>query len=438
LSRPGFEHLDGPDATKDSLRGTADGHAESQLNNHTDISKAHGFFQPRGNTALPDFKLHGGEGPLLAPKATPPAMMQPGGEPVSPLVQMIMKLPGLTGVMSSFFELLGAILHGNLLDALNPANWAEHAGEAMTALEGSLEHLNAPVDALNAQTPALHLDGQSLTSTASAGDMQLHHETLASSAAAEPENLGTPIAQPDLKQAAFERADDVSNLHQNAFWNPIGRHDLALGDGHASVYTPHSGGMYQPSSSTAATASATNASSHGTAGGAAGSAHAGEHGLSFRQLHRVTSHHMFQAPEAPRIADKATSNLDLGGEGKLYTVHQGDNLWKIAGQQLGDPSRWREIYQVNANAIGANPNLIQSGLNLKMPGFSANQYVVQRGDNLWNIAQHQLGGGQRWADIYRANHLTIGANPNLLHPGQHLNLGSAGKELIARQGNDAS
>lgn len=49
-------------------------------------------------------------------------------------------------------------------------------------------------------------------------------------------------------------------------------------------------------------------------------------------------------------------------------------------------------------------------------------YEVQKGDCLWNIAEDRLGDGTRWAELYKANQETIGANPNLLMPGMELQI----------------
>lgn len=54
--------------------------------------------------------------------------------------------------------------------------------------------------------------------------------------------------------------------------------------------------------------------------------------------------------------------------GGSYKVQTGDYLWKIAKEKLGDAKRWPEIYELNKDAIGSNPNLIYPGLVLKMPG----------------------------------------------------------------------
>jgi nucleoid-associated protein YgaU len=52
---------------------------------------------------------------------------------------------------------------------------------------------------------------------------------------------------------------------------------------------------------------------------------------------------------------------------KTYTVDSGDNLSAIAKQELGDANRWHEIYELNKDVIGDNPNLIQPGMELKLP-----------------------------------------------------------------------
>ncbi len=50
-----------------------------------------------------------------------------------------------------------------------------------------------------------------------------------------------------------------------------------------------------------------------------------------------------------------------------YTVQKGDCLWTIAAQNLGDPLRWQEIFALNRERIGSNPNLILPGTQLVLP-----------------------------------------------------------------------
>lgn len=63
--------------------------------------------------------------------------------------------------------------------------------------------------------------------------------------------------------------------------------------------------------------------------------------------------------EAPRETSGAPSE-------KTYTVRAGDCLWNIAKKQLGNGSRYTEIYALNRDKI-ANPNLIYPGQVLTLP-----------------------------------------------------------------------
>jgi peptidoglycan hydrolase-like protein with peptidoglycan-binding domain len=68
-------------------------------------------------------------------------------------------------------------------------------------------------------------------------------------------------------------------------------------------------------------------------------------------------------PEAPKTeAPKPTAPTYA-----TYTIQSGDTLSKIAQATLGDGGRWREIYELNQNTIGSNPNVIIPGTLLKLP-----------------------------------------------------------------------
>lgn len=63
---------------------------------------------------------------------------------------------------------------------------------------------------------------------------------------------------------------------------------------------------------------------------------------------------------------------------------------------------------------------------------TAEVYIVEPGDSLWRIARSILAAdgspaasaeiGAYWRAIYAANRHVIGADPNLIHPGQELEL----------------
>jgi nucleoid-associated protein YgaU len=51
---------------------------------------------------------------------------------------------------------------------------------------------------------------------------------------------------------------------------------------------------------------------------------------------------------------------------RVYVVQPGDSLSKIAKEELGDASRWPEIFELNKDQI-KDPNLIHPGQEFKMP-----------------------------------------------------------------------
>ncbi|MDI5965263.1 transglycosylase family protein [Streptantibioticus silvisoli] len=64
----------------------------------------------------------------------------------------------------------------------------------------------------------------------------------------------------------------------------------------------------------------------------------------------------------------------------------------------------------------ARPGMAEAG------EVALSAYTVQPGDNLYEIAtKHSLPGG--WPALFDANHATVGHDPGLIRPGQHLTLG---------------
>ncbi|MDH4238890.1 MAG: LysM peptidoglycan-binding domain-containing protein [Phycisphaerae bacterium] len=53
-------------------------------------------------------------------------------------------------------------------------------------------------------------------------------------------------------------------------------------------------------------------------------------------------------------------------QGKSYTVRDGDSLWKIAADQLGDGSRYTEVAKLNEDVLSDEDSLTV-GMTLKMP-----------------------------------------------------------------------
>ena len=74
------------------------------------------------------------------------------------------------------------------------------------------------------------------------------------------------------------------------------------------------------------------------------------------------------APSQPATAtvQKPPRETTSAPKAANYTVKSGDCLWNIAKKQLGDGSRWKEIYELNKDKI-KNPNLIYPNQTLTMP-----------------------------------------------------------------------
>lgn len=51
-----------------------------------------------------------------------------------------------------------------------------------------------------------------------------------------------------------------------------------------------------------------------------------------------------------------------------YTVREGDTLWSISQRFYGTPWKWEQIWDANRSVIGDNPNEIQPGMTLRIPG----------------------------------------------------------------------
>jgi len=53
-------------------------------------------------------------------------------------------------------------------------------------------------------------------------------------------------------------------------------------------------------------------------------------------------------------------------QGRMYTVKDGDSLWRIAAEQLGDGSRYKEIVRLNTDTL-EDEDTVDVGMALKLP-----------------------------------------------------------------------
>jgi|GEM_PF-996613 len=132
-------------------------------------------------------------------------------------------------------------------------------------------------------------------------------------------------------------------------------------------------------------------------------------------------------PARPQPARPATGRPVQGAN---YTVQRGDYLRLISTWSYGIERLWPVIYDSNLRVIGANPDLIYPGQVLRIPTVAgrpqppaaARHYTVRAGDTLAAIALRVYGNANRWPELYRANARAIGPSPNVIKPGTVLTL----------------
>jgi DNA-binding SARP family transcriptional activator len=128
-------------------------------------------------------------------------------------------------------------------------------------------------------------------------------------------------------------------------------------------------------------------------------------------------------------------------------VRRGDNAWELAQRHLGDPMRWREIWDLNRGRTQPDgrawvtADLIEPGWRLQLPAGASNlpqpgdlnaaTYTVRPGDSLSEIAAVQLGDEARFPELYDINRGRPQPDgdslqhPDLIRPGWQLLLPQA-------------
>lgn len=99
-------------------------------------------------------------------------------------------------------------------------------------------------------------------------------------------------------------------------------------------------------------------------------------------------------------------------EEEYYIVKKGDSLSSIAKKY---DMEWEELYELNKEVIGDNPNLIYEGQKLIVKSVEE-YYTVESGDSLSRIAEKY---DTTWQELYEINKDIID-NPNLIYKGQKI------------------
>ena len=109
-----------------------------------------------------------------------------------------------------------------------------------------------------------------------------------------------------------------------------------------------------------------------------------------------------------------------------YTVTRGDYLWRIARKPdiYSNGLAWVRIYSYNREQI-KDPDLIYPNQIFKIHRENGpNEYLVGKGDNLSKIAGSMdvMGDPTKWRQLYEANKDVVGDEPSLIYPYQVLKI----------------
>ena len=92
-------------------------------------------------------------------------------------------------------------------------------------------------------------------------------------------------------------------------------------------------------------------------------------GSNFAKVDSVGLRHLTTSPDKPAPAAKTSSIAKTDSTAKstgIYVVQDGDSLWQIASERLGDGNRYKEIVKLNSDVL-ANEDNLAVGMQLKMP-----------------------------------------------------------------------
>jgi LysM repeat protein len=108
---------------------------------------------------------------------------------------------------------------------------------------------------------------------------------------------------------------------------------------------------------------------------------------------------------------------------RTYAVQRGDTLSAIA-TRFGVHGGWPALYAANRSVIGPDPDTLDVGLVLHLPGPATPvRYTVGAGDTLSGIAA-RFGVRGGWPVLYAANRSVIGPDPGRIQAGVRLTIPS--------------
>lgn len=126
--------------------------------------------------------------------------------------------------------------------------------------------------------------------------------------------------------------------------------------------------------------------------------------------------------EAPVAQDDSEKNNNENDKDGIYVVQPGDSLSKIASKIYGDDSRYQEIYEINKDVIGNDPNMIGVGMVLTLPG--AGKAVVESNEHVENLEEGEVNSGNSNSSSHDTSVKTTGYKITSYHPGDDYGSGT--------------
>ncbi len=122
--------------------------------------------------------------------------------------------------------------------------------------------------------------------------------------------------------------------------------------------------------------------------------------------------HAPQEVEQEQVPDNAAPSAQAQvPPSREFVIQPGDELWGVAERELGDGTLWRNILAHNpgmtADTILTPGDTIRlpvaAGAARADPAAETRHITVERHDTLWDLAEEHLGDPYRWPEIHEAN-----------------------------------
>lgn len=130
------------------------------------------------------------------------------------------------------------------------------------------------------------------------------------------------------------------------------------------------------------------------------------------------------AGPADRVDGARSATSSTPDPGLRHTVQRGDDLWSLAERFYGEGRDWRRIAAANPELLTGGPDRLEPGWRLLIPDVQADgpsSYRVESGDTLTTIAARVLRDADRWPELYEVNRFQLD-DPDDLPVGLRLRL----------------